>query len=228
MSASSPGRPVRCFSEGSVEVFLARLDLHPDAVQQCAAVLCGNERARAGRFRFEPDRARFMVARARLRELLAERLGTRPESVELEYGPNGKPALVRRPGDADWRFNLAHCDDVALYALCRGRDVGIDIEAIRAVDEVDKIASRFFSAAEHAAYRALSPQERPLGFLRCWTRKEALVKAVGEGLSMPLEAFEVSLAPDARDEVVHFDATAWRLTSFQPMPGYVAALATRH
>src|SRR5919108_3853979 len=110
MSAYSRGSPQPCFSDGGTEVLLAPLDMCADAVQQLAAVLSPAERERVRRFRFERDRARFIVARARLRELLAERLGMRPDCIELVYGRSGKPALAQTLQHADWHFNLAHCD----------------------------------------------------------------------------------------------------------------------
>jgi 4'-phosphopantetheinyl transferase len=198
------------------EVIMARLNAGPEEVRSLRARLCDAERQRAGRFRFERDRRRFIVARARLRELLAARLDVKPQAIELAYGKNGKPGLAQRYADSGWRFNVAHCDDVAVYAFSRGSDVGIDIEAIRAIPEADDIAARFFSRREYAAYSALAPRDRPLGFLQCWTRKEALAKALGNGLSMPIEELDVLRAP------------GWRLHSFSPLPGFIAALACHH
>jgi 4'-phosphopantetheinyl transferase len=198
------------------EVVMARLNAGPEEVRSLRARLSDAERQRAGRFRYERDRRRFIVARARLRELLAARLDVKPQAIELAYGKNGKPGLAQRYADSGWRFNVAHCDDVAVYAFSRDSDVGIDIEAIRAIPEADDIAARFFSRREYAAYSALAPRDRPLGFLQCWTRKEALAKALGDGLSMPLDEFDVSRA------------SGWRLQSFSPLPGFVAALACHH
>jgi 4'-phosphopantetheinyl transferase len=198
------------------EVAVAWLHAGPEEVRSLRARLSDAEWQRAERFRFERDRRRFIVARARLRELLAARLDATPEAVEFAYGKNGKPGLAQRYADSGWRFNVAHCDDVAVYAFSREGDVGIDIEAIRAIGEADAIAARFFSRREYAAYAALAPRDRPVGFLECWTRKEAVVKALGEGLSMPLDEFDVSRAP------------GWSLHSFSPLPGFIAALACHH
>ena len=198
---------------------MTRLDPTPDAVGAMQAWLCDAERQRAGRFRFARDRRRFIVARARLRQLLAARLGVRPESIELAYGKNGKPALAPGFADTDWRFNVSHCDDVAVYAFSPGREVGIDIEAIRAVREAADIAARFFSRRENEAYRALAPRDKPLGFLRCWTRKEAFVKALGSGLSVRLDQLDVSQSTLGED-------SGWRLDSFSALPGFIAAVAT--
>jgi 4'-phosphopantetheinyl transferase len=198
------------------EVVVARLHAGHEEVCSLRAWLSDAERRRAERFRFERDRRRFIVGRARLRELLAARLGVPPEAVELVYGDNGKPALAQRYADSGWRFNIAHCDDVAVYAFSRDSDIGIDIEAIREIPEADAIAARFFSRREYAAYAALAPRERPVGFLECWTRKEAVVKALGDGLSMPVDELDVSRAP------------GWSLHSFSPLPGFIGALACHH
>lgn len=198
------------------EVVVARLHAGPEEVRSLRPRLSDSERRRADRFRFERDRRRFIVARARLRELLAGRLDLAPQAIELAYGKNGKPGLAQRYADSGWRFNVAHCDDVAVYAFSRDSDIGVDIEAIRPVCEADALAARFFSRREYAAYSALAPRDRPLGFLECWTRKEAVVKALGDGLSMPLDERDVSRAP------------GWSLHSFFPLPGFIAALACHH
>ena len=148
---------------------------------------------------------------------------------ELRYGAHGKPELAGRFARSGLRFNVSHCDDVAVYAFSCGPEVGIDVEAIRALPDAEAIARRFFSRRENAAYLALDQRDRPLGFFQCWTRKEAFIKALGEGLSHPLDSFDVSLAPGEpaellRIEPVPGDDRAWRLESFSPAPGYVGAV----
>ena len=199
-----------------IEVVVARLDEGAEALRAMWAWLCDAERQRALRLRLDRDRRRFVVARARLRRLLAERLGVRPQALELVSGANGKPALGPRLAASGWRFNAAHCEELALYAFARGREVGIDVEAIHPVAEADAIAASVFSAAERSAYLALAPGDRALGFLRLWTRKEALAKALGAGLSLPLERLDATRAPGG-----------WRLESFSPLPGFIAALAAQ-
>jgi 4'-phosphopantetheinyl transferase len=217
----------------TIEVVAARLDVRPVAVHALSACLCDAEQERAARFRFDRDRRRFVVARARLRRMLAVRLAVRPESVEFVYGGNGKPALARRFAATGWRFNVSHCDEVAVYAFSRGRDIGIDIEAIRLVREADDIAARFFSPRENESYRSLAAPDKPLGFFSCWTRKEAFVKALGEGLRVPLDQFDVSLAPGEPAQLLRVermlgDVRGWRLDSFSPLPGFIAAVASHH
>lgn len=180
---------------------MARLQAEPEEVRSLRSRLSGSERQRAERFRFERDRRRYVVARARLRELLGARLGVRPESVEIEHGRNGKPRLAR----GDWHFSVSHSEDVARYGFAR-REVGVDIGALRPVAQADAIAAQFFAPGEYAAYCA-----RRSTFLECWTRMEALAKASGEGIA-------------GRPA----DAAPWSLKNFVPLPGFVAALACRH
>jgi 4'-phosphopantetheinyl transferase len=211
---------------------MSRLDAAPEAAAEAQACLSDGERHRVRRYRHDRDRRRFLVARARLRQLLGERLGVPPAAVELAYGRNGKPALAPRFAGSGWRFNVSHCGEVALYALSRRREVGVDVEAVRVLEEGDEIATRFFSGREAAAYRALAPRDRPLGFFNCWTRKEAFVKALGAGLSLQLDQFDVSLAPGEPARLLRIerglgDPASWRLTAFSPLPGFVAALASR-
>ena len=212
---------------GELEIVVARLDLAHVATLALAASLSSAEWERAARFRLERDRRRFIAGRARLRELLAQRLAVPPGAVELVCGKHGKPALAH----GDLQFNLSRSGEVATYAFARGGRVGIDIEAIRAVPEADAIAARAFSRRENEAYLALDPRERVLGFLNCWTRKEAFVKALGGGLSVALDGFDVSLAPGDPARILRVGAkpgeeTGWRLDSFLPAPGFVAAVAS--
>jgi 4'-phosphopantetheinyl transferase len=220
------------FTRGSLEVVVTELVARPAAVRTAAALLSDAERLRATRFFFDRDRRRFIVARARLRRLLGARLGVRPETVEFAYGQNAKPALAPRFADSDLHFNVSHCDDVAVYAFSPGSEVGIDVEAIRVIDDADDIAARFFSRLELDAYRALDARDKPLGFVNCWTRKEAFVKAVGDALSMPLHDVEVTLAPGepARILRVKHEPGAdsdWSLASFAPAPGFVTAVVSK-
>jgi 4'-phosphopantetheinyl transferase len=215
-----------------IDVVVTRLAAAPEAVRASAALLSDAERHRARRFAFDRDARRFIVARARLRELLAARLGVGAESIELEYGAHGKPALARRFADADLHFNVSHCDDVATYAFSRGHAVGIDLEAVRVISDADDIAARYFSRRENTTYRTLTPRDRPVGFFNCWTRKEAFVKALGDGLSIPLDRFDVTLAPGEPARVLRVentpgDRSGWRLDSFSPATGYVAAIASQ-
>jgi 4'-phosphopantetheinyl transferase len=214
------------------EIIVARLDVSSENLPAYGAMLSKDESLRAARFVYERDRRRFTVARAFLRQQLAARLGMQPESVELTYGLHGKPALALACATIDLRFNVSHSEDVAVYAFAQGREIGIDIEAIRSIRDADALAARFFSRRENEAYFALDPLDRPLGFFNCWTRKEAFVKALGDGLSYPLDRFDVSLAPDEPASILRVDSMSgedcgWKLHGFQPHPGFVAAVVVR-
>ena len=216
-------------TDDAFDVVVTRPVLGREVARAAAALLSDAERQRASRFLFDRDRDRFIVGRARLRQLLAARLGTRPESVELVYGAHGKPALARRFADSDLRFNVSHCDDVTLYAFSCGREIGVDVEAVRVIGDADGIAARFFSLRENQAYCALEPRDRPLGFFQCWTRKEAFIKALGDGLSYALDRFDVSLGPGEPAEILRVETTpgdccGWRMESLSPAPGFVAAV----
>lgn len=195
---------------------MARLDPGPHQAHAAALSLSQAERSRAARFRFDRERRRFIVARARLRELLAERLEVPPESIEFVYAREGKPALAERFARSGWRFNLSHCGELAVYAFSRAGEVGVDVEAVHAIAEADAIAARVFSRREHEDYRALAPSERPLAFFRCWTRKEAFVKALGDGLAVALERLDASAPP-----------CGWSIESFSPEAGFIGAVAVQ-
>lgn len=213
----------------AVDVVAYRLDVDAAAVAAAAALLSHDERRRADRFLHDRDRRRFTVARACLRRLLSERLGTPPASIAFRYGPNGKPELASEHHMPDLRFNLSHAEELVVLAFALGHEVGVDVEAIdRAVDP-DKLAAEFFSQQELAALRAVEPDKRRLTFLNGWTRKEAFVKALGSGLGYPLDSFDVSLAPGEPARILRFaaahgDPAAWHMESFSPAAGFIAAL----
>jgi 4'-phosphopantetheinyl transferase len=216
----------------AIEVVVTRLDVGPDAVRASTELLSDAERQRARRFAFDRDRCRFVVARSRLRRLLGERLEVEPDAVELVYGIRGKPALAGRFADSDLRFNLSHCDDVAVYALSHGREVGVDVEAVRVVPDADAIAAHVFSRRENEVYRTLDPRDKPLGFFNCWTRKEAFIKALGDGLYYPLDRFDVSLAPGDPPRILRVEGTTgddcgWTLHGLLPGPGLIGAVVVQ-
>ena len=213
-----------------IHIWRTTLDRTPPAIQKLLSILAVDERARADRFHFERDRNHFIVARAVLRAVLGGYLNQVPERLIFRYGAHGKPALAEEVGGEAIRFNVSHSRGEALYAVTRGREVGIDLERVRSDLAVAEIAARFFSVRETAALRALPIEARPQAFFRIWTRKEALVKARGGGLSLPLNEFEVSL--DSAETVVprgasreSSDWARWSIRELDPAPGYAAALA---
>jgi len=213
-----------------VHVWRATLDQTPSQIESFRHYLAADEPARAERFYFQRDREHFIVARGMLRAILGGYLNRAPESLSLCYSSHGKPALAGESGGDAIRFNLSHSHGIALYAVTRGREVGIDVERIRFNLAVAEIAERFFSRREVAMLRTLPTEEQREAFFRCWTRKEACLKARGEGLSLPLDQIDVSLAPVEPDaepgtQRDSSEASRWSLQELGPAPGYVAALA---
>jgi 4'-phosphopantetheinyl transferase len=224
---------------GTSACFPDRLSIEPDVihvvricldspVEYGCEVLDDSERDRASRFIFERDRRRFVVAHRWVRILLGRCLARSPESLRFVAGAHGKPSLVDAPFDL--RFNLSHAGERALLAITRARDVGIDIEQERDI-EVLELASRFFAPSEAAALRAIESCERIPAFFRCWTRKEAFIKALGDGFAFPLDGFEVSLSDDPSLPLLRGNNDAvdlplrWRIESLASERGYAAALA---
>ena len=214
----------------TVELVAIMLDIAAEEVRALTQLLSAAEKNRANRFFRERDRRRYVVARARLRELLAPRLGVPAQSIDFTYGTHGKPALAASFTDSDLRFNVSHCEDLAVVAFASGREIGVDVEAVRVVPDADDIAARFFSRRENAAYLALAPRDRPLGFFNCWTRKEAFIKAKGLGVFLGLHTFAVTLAPGEKPALLSHDADPdaaerWMMFELQAPDGFVGAAA---
>ena len=211
---------------GSEDIHLWSVTL--DVPDECVAILMKTlspeERQRAERFHFARHRRRFTAARFFLRRLLAAYTGTAAECLRFSYGPQGKPALL----DGSLHFNLSHSGELAIVALSLSRPLGVDVERLRPVTDVLKIARRFFSASEQQALSQTAESRRNQAFMRCWTRKEAYIKAVGGGLSIALDSFDVSLDEPPRFLKLPNDpdkTLPWSLYHLQPGPGYVGALA---
>jgi 4'-phosphopantetheinyl transferase len=206
------------------------LDVPEWQVRRLWQTLTADERQRAERFLFEKDRTHFVVSRGLLRVLLGGYLRQDPPHLRFTYGPHGKPALATHTGRAPLRFNVSHSHGLALYAVTRGREVGVDVERIRPEIAQEKIAERFFAPREVTVLRRLPPLLQTSAFFACWTRKEAYMKAKGDGLALPLDQFEVSLAPGEPAALLRTawdpqEAAGWALQDLEPAPGYRAAVA---
>jgi 4'-phosphopantetheinyl transferase len=196
------------------------------------AYLSPDEKGRAAQFRLERNRNTFAVAHGVLRILLGRYLNSSPDGILFKYGPKGKPALA---GSAAIDFNMSHSDSLAVFAFTAGCPVGIDVERIRPLPDMLTIADRFFCSAEAAELMSLAPDQRQHGFYLCWTRKEAYIKASGDGLSTPLDSFRVTLRPCQPARFMHLahlanDASASQAWSLHDLPlasDYAAALAYR-
>ncbi len=217
----------------TVHVWQISLAAQEDTVRHLAAVLAADEQARAARFNFAQDSRRYIAVRGALRLLLAGYLHQVAGTLRFGTTEYGKPFLLRADGlpDTEIAFNVSHSHELALLAFTRGMRVGVDVERVRPELAEGHIAERFFSPREVTVLRGLPQAEQPAAFFRCWTRKEAFVKARGEGLSLPLHSFDVSLAPDEPAALLDVatdpaEAQRWTLRALTPtLPGYMAALA---
>jgi 4'-phosphopantetheinyl transferase len=212
---------------GDVDVWYVDLTLGRGTVATLRARLAGDERARADRFKFEPDARRFIVTRSALRAVLGTYLAVEPGRLAFSYGPHGKPAL--EGAHASLQFNVSHSGELALIAAGWRRAVGVDVEQWRPLPDMAAIAARVFAPAERHTLAGLAEAERSAAFFRCWTRKEAFIKATGLGLAQPLDRFVVSLA--AHDPVGFLDIDGdpvalarWTLHDLRVPAGYAGAL----
>ncbi|MCC6488135.1 MAG: 4'-phosphopantetheinyl transferase superfamily protein [Candidatus Hydrogenedentes bacterium] len=236
MSASStnlewrePGPGIR-LAPDEVHVWRARLDQPAAIIERFWTTLSADEQERAARFHFPGGRDSYVVGRGVLRELLGHYLGMQPCNVSFAYSDHGKPALAEGCGSLGLRFNLAHSGRLALYGFVLDHLIGIDIEKNRPDFAGQRIADRFFSPRESEALRKLPKEQREEAFLNCWTRKEAYIKARGEGLSFPLDAFDVSLKPGEPAALLAthgnpHEASRWSMFALHAEEGYAAALA---
>lgn len=226
-----PETPVQSRSE--VHVWRTSLDRSPDDVETFRRLLSSDELHRAERLVFPEHRRRFIAARGSLRAILARYLAIAPAAIRFEYGPHGKPQLDTSHALAHpLHFNLAHSAELALFAVTGVGAIGIDVEQIRPDYPSAQIAKRYFSIVEIEALGRLAPQKYAEAFFRCWTRKEAFIKATGQGLSLPLDQFDVTLAPGETASLLrtawdHDEAAHWSLRELEAGKGFAASLAVR-
>lgn len=223
----APAHP--SLADGEVHIWRSHLERDDRAVQSLLELLSPEEQARAGRYYFQRDRTHFVVARGTLRVILGRYLDLAPRRLRFTYNQYGKPALSSEAGDGRLRFNVSHSHGLALFAVASGREIGVDLEQVRADFASLEVAERFFSPAEVSGLRALPPGARTSAFFNCWTRKEAYIKARGEGLSHPLHRFTVPLGSDESTSLSIDDedgaAAHWSLVELFPAEDYRAALA---
>lgn len=228
-SAISAAPPL---ARAEVAVWIATLSDHEDFLPRLEETLSDTERERASRLRFEELRRRFVVAHAFLRSVLAGYARCAPEAVRVVPGPHGKPELAAatdRRG-ASLRFNLSHSEDVAACAVALEREVGIDVERVRDLWQVDGLARTVLTEREQSQLGSWGRERASEAFVTAWTRKEAVLKARGEGLGRDPAAVEVSLDPDAPPRLlaVAGDPGAerrWSVSAVEAVPGYLAAVA---
>jgi len=205
------------------------LDCKPTELATFTSLLNPEELARADRYHFSRDRNRFISGRAQLRCLLARYLRTSPQKVDFAYNPRGKPALAQGHRSPRLHFNLAHCEGLAVLAAAHS-DCGIDLEQVRTVPDQDELVRRFFSHSERVSFLQLPSGARAVAFFNLWTRKEAWLKAVGQGIACGLDQVEVSFLPGQPVRLLRLPATilgrsAWTLETFEPASRFVGAVA---
>ena len=228
----SPAPKDLMLADNEVHVWRAQLELPLSEVQELKNILTDDELDRANRFSFEIDRQRFITARGTLRSILSRYITIYPSHLRFHYNQYGKPFLDPIFSSYPLNFNLSHSGSMALYAITRNMEIGVDVEHVRSDFEYQQVAERFFSTNEVTALRAIPTEMKLKAFYTCWTRKEAYIKAHGKGLSLPLDSFEVSFGPwessillIAKDQPQ--ESSHWTLLDLKPGLGYVGALAVK-
>jgi 4'-phosphopantetheinyl transferase len=220
-------------SSRNVDVWIAALDAPSNSVKEFMELLSDDEIRKADRFYFDRDKRRFIVCHGLLRTILGRYyLDIEPHRLEFCRGSRGKPYLAENVNDSKIRFNQSHSNGLVVFAFAKDHQVGIDVEYMRYIADAQRIVEGTFSKTEIAAFNELLDQEKQEAFYNCWTRKEAFLKALGEGLYFPLDEFDVSLAPGEPARLLSItgrsnEALHWSLKSFMPDAAYKAAVAVR-
>jgi 4'-phosphopantetheinyl transferase len=224
--------PTENFKLACNEVHVWRVSLNVTASyqQRLKSILSVDENYRAKTYRFLVDRNHFIVARGVLRIILGCYLNMKPNKLKFSYNPYEKPFLIDQPDGHELHFNVSHSHGFGLCAVTQGRELGVDLEKIRPDFINEQIPEHFFSLQEVAKLRALPISLQEKAFFRCWTRKEAYLKAKGGGLSLKLNQFEVSFAPGEPAAILNIfdnpkEKDRWSLIDIDPGPGYTGALA---
>ena len=219
-------------ADDGIHVWCARLDDPAHDLASLAETLSADERNRAERFQFDRDRNRFIVRHALLRRILGRYLNIEPAQCSFSRESRGKPVLTETVAGPTLHFNVSHSDGLALFAVARKSAVGVDVERVRPIPEIDGIAAKFFSEHEKSMLNALPAEQRREAFFNCWTRKEAYLKATGAGIADALPQIEVSLAPGHPAQLLSIGgdaqaASLWSLHALEPAAGFIGALAVK-
>jgi 4'-phosphopantetheinyl transferase len=215
---------------GAIHVWAGNLQAPEERILALAKTLSSDETARAARFHSDRDRNRFIVGRGLLRTILTRYVGGVPTGLAFSYGPKGKPALASTARQRPPLFSVAHGEDLLILAVSRDCEVGVDVEYIRPCEDAESIAANHFSSHEASVLRSLPAAQRLEAFYRLWTRKEAWLKATGDGIGESLSQVEVSFLANEPARLVSLFGSAeavqnWTLCEIHPAAGFMAALA---
>lgn len=234
-TAWSRPRSVPALRGDCVHLWRVSLEQPVSQLRLLAQTLSPDEMLRAEGFYFERDRNRYIAGRGLLRTVLGAYLGVEPRSLNFRYSSTGKPALLETPGVGALSFNLSHSRELVLIALTRGREIGVDLEYIRPIREIDRVSERVFPGQDNERFRTLSLRAKHTVFFKCWTRKEAYLKACGAGLIQPWAGLEVSMSPEEIDLSRQVEdprlpshsshPSHWSIQTLMVACGYVASLA---
>lgn len=214
----------------TVHVWTVSLDVSESCVLSMRQLLSADEVVKSDRFYFERDRTHYIVCRGVLRELLSHYLNIPACELVFRYGTHGKPVI--QMGQNQVHFNVSHSAGLAIIGVTKGQHIGVDVEHIRPGLDTMSIAQRFFSTSEFTQLKMLPEELQQEAFFACWTRKEAFIKARGDGLSLPLENFDVSVDPREQPQLLAVRSLAeevseWCMYQMQPQPNYVGAVAVK-
>jgi 4'-phosphopantetheinyl transferase len=217
-------------SEADVHIWAASLEVPIERIVSLERTLSSDERGRAKRFHFERDQRRFVAGRGILREILSSYLTVEPAQLRFDYGSSGKPFLATSPEGHNLNFNLSHSADLMLIALTRSCMIGVDVEWMYAIEDIEKVASHLFSIRQLSRLMALSSEQRLPAFFSGLTRKEAYLKATGAGLTDAVRQIEVSFLANETAPVLTISgdpqaAACWTLIDLAPAPGFIGAVA---
>jgi len=211
-----------------IHIYRSSLETTSDKIKDYESFLSADELYKANRYKFEKDRFHYITGRALLRNILSRYLNQFPGEIVFSYSDKGKPFIK----DTEVKFNLAHSGGRAVYAVANNMDIGIDIEFMRELPDALQIAKRFFSEKEVVEFSEIREDDIRTAFFNCWTRKEAFIKAVGEGLSYPLKDFSVTLKPGDKPEILWIKDKAeevkyWSLINIDTDENYISSLAVK-
>jgi 4'-phosphopantetheinyl transferase len=211
-----------------IHIYQTNLDKSPAEINNFKKLMSVDELQKAARFKFDIDRNNYITGRGFLRTILSQYLNTSPEDIMFSYAEKGKPYVK----DIEIKFNLSHSKNYAVYAIALNTEVGIDIEYLKNIPDAYDISERFFSEEEREELKKMNEDRISLAFLNCWTRKEAFIKAVGEGLSYPLADFSVSISPGSEPGILWIkkninEVKEWTLYNIKTDQSYISSVAVK-